>query len=97
MTLLLHSSHVNKTNLKIWLLVIIIVAVDVCFFFVFCFPAIRSMSTARADVESFVRGGPTLTMFFLVDGEREDPNTTKVVHHLRVNETPFNGVSLAGR
>ena len=29
--------------------------------------------------KSFVRGGPTLTMFFfffLADGEREDPSTT---------------------
>ena len=31
-----------------------------------------------ADPESFVRGGPTLTtvFFFLVDEERDDPNTT---------------------
>ena len=33
-----------------------------------------------ADPESFVRGGPTLTgfflFFFLVDEGREDPNTT---------------------
>ena len=28
------------------------------------------------DPESFVRGGPTLTMFFLVDEGREDPSTT---------------------
>ena len=27
------------------------------------------------DPESLVRGGPTLTGFFLVDEEREDPNT----------------------
>ena len=33
-----------------------------------CFPAIRSMSTARVDAESFVRGGPTLTTLLLVDG-----------------------------
>ena len=31
---------------------------------------------ACADPESFVRGGPTLTLFFLVDEERKDPNTT---------------------
>ena len=30
-----------------------------------------------ADPESFVRGGPTLTTFVLVDGGREVPNTTK--------------------
>ena len=29
-----------------------------------------------ADTESFVRGGPTLTGFFIVDEGREDPNTT---------------------
>ena len=29
-----------------------------------------------ADPESFVRGGPTLTGFFLVDEGREDPSTT---------------------
>ena len=29
------------------------------------------------DPESFVRGGPTLTTFVLVDGGREVPNTTK--------------------
>ena len=30
-----------------------------------------------ANPESFVRGGPTLRTFFLVDGRREDPNATK--------------------
>ena len=30
-----------------------------------------------ADPESFVRGGPTLTTFFLVGEGRDDPNTTK--------------------
>ena len=29
-----------------------------------------------ADSESFVRGGPTLTMLFLVDEGWDDPNTT---------------------
>ena len=29
-----------------------------------------------ADPESFVRGGPTLSLFFLVDEGKEDPNTT---------------------
>ena len=28
------------------------------------------------DQESFVKGGPTLTIFFLVDKGREDPSTT---------------------
>ena len=28
------------------------------------------------DPENIFRGGPTLTMFFLVDEGREDPNTT---------------------
>ena len=28
------------------------------------------------QIQSFVRGGPILTTFFLVDGGREDPNTT---------------------
>ena len=32
---------------------------------------------ACADPESFVRGGPTLTIFFLVDeGRDQDPSTT---------------------
>ena len=29
-----------------------------------------------ADPERFVRGGPTLTMFFLADEGRDDQNTT---------------------
>ena len=33
-------------------------------------------TTPRADPESFVREGPTLTTFFLVDEGREDPHTT---------------------
>ena len=31
---------------------------------------------ACADQENFVRGGPTLTFFFIVDEGWEDPNTT---------------------
>ena len=34
------------------------------------------LAYACVDVESFVRGGPTLTLFFLIDVGREDPNTT---------------------
>ena len=32
---------------------------------------------ACADPESFVRGGPILTSFFVDEGKREDPNNTK--------------------
>ena len=33
----------------------------------------------REAPESFVRGGPTLTFFFLVDEGREDPSTTIII------------------
>ena len=35
-----------------------------------------SYDSTCADPECFVRGGPTLTGFFIVDKGREDPNTT---------------------
>ena len=53
-----------------------------------------------AGPESFVRGGPTLTTFFLlVDEARVDPNS--MFHYTRViNDPPakrhLNGVLLAG-
>ena len=45
----------------------------------------RKYIMACADPECFVREGPTVKRFFLVDEVRKDPNTT------------INGVSLAGR
>ena len=46
---------------------------------------------ACADPESFVRGGPTLTLFFLFfyDEGREDQNTTITDHHWPASKTPF--------
>ena len=35
-----------------------------------------SIDATCLDPESYVRGGPTLTLFFLVDEGREDQNTT---------------------
>ena len=55
------------------------------------------------DLESFVRGGPTLTFFFVClffrfffffDEGREDPNTTKTGYHRLARETPFNGAPI---
>ena len=40
------------------------------------------------DPKSFVRGGPALTTFFLVD-EGEDPSTTISDHHQPVSVMPF--------
>ena len=53
------------------------------------------LNKASADPESFVRGGPTLTTFFLVDVGREDPSTTIRGSSTAPSETPLNGVSLA--
>ena len=45
---------------------------------------------ACMDPESFVRGGPTLTLFFLVDKGKEDLNTTKSgPSSAHLSETPF--------
>ena len=44
---------------------------------------------ACADPESFVRGGPTLTTFFLVDEEREDPNAIISGPSSASSKTPF--------
>ena len=37
----------------------------------------KPLVSSCADPEGFIRVGPTLTTFFLVDGWREDQNTTK--------------------
>ena len=52
-------------------------------------PPPPSRPSFMADPESFVRGGPTLTTFVLVDRGREVPNTTKKGHHLPASELPF--------
>ena len=44
-----------------------------------------------ADPESIVRGGPTLTRFFLIDEGREDPNTTISVPLTARQRTPLAG------
>ena len=41
------------------------------------------------DPESFVRGGPTLTFFYLVDEGREDPKTNISGPSSAASETPF--------
>ena len=57
-----------------------------------------SVLMACADPESFSRGDPTLTTFFLVDDGREDPNTTLSGAIIGPPaKRHFNGVSLAGR
>ena len=38
---------------------------------------------------TFVRGGSTLTVFFLIDDGREDPNTSISGPSLAVSKTPF--------
>ena len=55
-----------------------------------------ALLVVRADPESFVRGGPTLTKFlffhFSVDESREDPNTTKngsLSHYQPVSKKRF--------
>ena len=35
------------------------------------------------------RGGPTLTLFFLIDEGREDSKTLHLSHHGPTSETPF--------
>ena len=52
---------------------------------------------ACADPESFVRGGPTQTFFFLVDEGREDQNTPKSgpSSARQPNDIGMDGVSLA--
>ena len=51
-----------------------------------------------ADPESYVRGGPTLTLtFFLVDEGWEDQNTTIGGPMIPPAKRHLNGVSLAGR
>ena len=49
---------------------------------------------ACADPERLVRGGPTLTTIFLVDGGWEDRNSKyhykqEAGHHRPASETPF--------
>ena len=51
-----------------------------------------SVCKTYADPESFVRGGPTLTIFFVVVEliiEEWDPNTTISGHRRPARETPF--------
>ena len=64
-----------------------------------------------ADPETFARGGPTLTKFFIFfyffffiffyffneGGGGEDPNSTEAGHHRLASETPFNGQTLNAR
>ena len=54
----------------------------------------RDIYCSCTDPERFVRGGPTLTMVFLVDERIKIPLSAG--HHRPASETPFNAVSLAG-